>query len=269
MKPIAGIALVAALVFAKEARADDTSASSVRLETGFGTWVSHGSDSNLRQTRFTLAPEFDYANKLRLAPFVRMTDTEIDLLQKNDMSFDASLSLPWQPSLGARVSYDVFQAWRLHFILVGEFDIPLGENRARIESFTPRGKIADQQIDLEALRNHVTIDHRWRTLQGALRVKGDIGWAHPYVDLGYMSIDGRLAVNFDQTSSTMLKGANLSPDRHYDAGGNSFYYMVGTEIDLGKGFQLRLNGTMIPTGSRTFYAGEAFLVIPLNLHFGK
>ena len=266
MKPIAGIVFAAALACAKTARADDTSVPSAHLETGFGTWVASGTDNSIHQTRFTLAPVFDFKNRLRLAPFVRLTTTDVELLQKNNMMFDASLALPWQPSLGGRFSYDVIKAWRLHFILVGEFEFPLGENRGRIDSFTPKGQIADQHIDLETLRNHVTIDHRWNSFQGALRVKGDFGWWHPYVDVGYMSISGRLAVNFDSTAISLLKNANISPDRQYDASGKSLFYMIGSEFDLGKGFSIRLNGTVLPSANSAFYAGEVYFVFPLNLH---
>ncbi|MEY4744131.1 MAG: hypothetical protein RL272_76 [Candidatus Parcubacteria bacterium] len=274
MKLLAGIACVAALCISSVARADEPSAAppvfSARLEAGFGTWVSRAPDTNVLQMRFTLAPEFSYRDRLRVAPFIRMTTTNIDLLQRDGMPFDASLSLPWEPSLGARVTVDMIRFWRLHLIATGEFEFPLGENRAWIGSFTPRGAISDVRVDIDTLRNHVTVGHQWRSVQGALRLQGDFfGWWHPYLDLGYMYIDSRLAVNFDAQATQLLATANAHPSRYYDSSTSSFYYMLGSEFDLGRGFGLRLNATVLPTSDRLFFAGEANLLIPFDFGLGR
>lgn len=273
MKLIAALAFAAAFGASSVANAQEPRPTppdfSARLETGFGTWVSRGSDTNVLQMRFTLAPEFSYRNRLRVAPFIRMTTTDIDLMQKNGLPFDASLSLPWQPSLGARVSVDMVQFWRLHLIAMGEFEFPLGENRAWLSSFTPRGEIANAPVNIDSLRNHVAVDHQWRSVQGNLRLLGDFGWWHPYVDLGYMYIDSRLAVTFDAEASQLLATAHTTPDRFYNSGESTFFYMLGSEFDLGRGFGLRLNATLLPTSDRVFFAGEANLLIPLTFGSGR
>lgn len=273
MKLTAAVAFVATLGISSVASAQETHAPppdfSARMEAGFGTWVSRGGDTNVLQMRFTLAPEFSYRDRLRIAPFIRMTTTDIDLLQKNGLPFDASLSLPWQPSLGARISVDMVQFWRLHLIAMGEFEFPLGQNRAWLSSFTPRGELADTHVNIDSLRNHVAVDHQWRTVQGNLRLLGDFGWWHPYIDLGYLYVDSRLAVNFDGEASELLSTANVTPDRFYNSGDSTFFYMLGSEFDLGRGFGLRINATFLPTADRVFFAGEANLLVPLNLGSGR
>lgn len=274
MKVLAGlVTCVAALCIASVARADEPSATppdfSARLEAGFGTWVARGPDINVLQMRFTLAPEFSYRDRLRIAPFIRMTSTNIDLMRKDGMPFDASLSLPWEPSLGARVSVDMVRFWRLHLLAVGEFEFPLGENHAWIGSFTPRGKISDVRIDIDSLRNHVTVGRQWRSVQGALRLQGDFSWWHPYVDLGYLYIDSRLAVNFDEQATQLLTTANVHPSRYYDSSTSTFFCMIGSEFDLGRGFGLRVNATLLPTSDRLFFAGEANLLIPFDFGLGR
>ena len=270
MKLIAAAAFVAALCASSVARAQGSAPApdlSARLEGGFGTWISRGGDTNVLQMRFTIAPEFSYMNRLRIAPFIRMTTTDIDLLQKNGLPFDASLSLPWQPSLGTRLSVDMVQFWRLHLIAMGEFEFPLTQNRAWLSSFTPRGELADTHVNIDSLRNHVAVDHQWRTVQGNLRLMGDFGWWHPFVDLGYMYVDSRLAVRFDGEASQLLSTANVTPDRFYNSGESTFFYMLGSQFDLGRGFGLRINTTFLPTDTRIFFAGEASLLVPLD--FGR
>lgn len=273
MKLLAGLACAAALCVSSVAHADEPSATppefSARLEAGFGTWVARGPDTNVLQMRFTIAPEFSYRDRLRIAPFVRMTSTNIDLMQKDGMPFDASLSLPWEPSLGARVTVDMVRFWRLHLIALGEFEFPLAENHAWIRSFTPRDGISDVHVDIDTLRNHVTVGHQWRSVQGALRLQGDFAWWHPYIDLGYLYIDSRLAVNFDAQATQLLTTADVHPSRYYDSSMSTFFYMVGSEFDLGRGFGLRVNATLLPTSDRLFFAGEASLLVPFDLGLGR
>lgn len=271
MKPLTLFVFAIALTMASAARAEEptvsTDRSSANLEVGYGMTHFREDDNRIRQSRLTLAPEFLLGSRLRLAPIMRMTTTSIDLLQKNSMSFDASLSFPWQPSLGSRLSYNAVDYGRLHLDIIGEFEVSLGQNRAWLSSFTPRGDIAKLDINVDTLRNHVTVDHDWRTMQLTARLRGDFGRFHPYVDLGYLSMNGRLAVNFDGTATGMLRDAKLSPNRFYDNGSSSLYYMVGMKIDLGKGIAFRAAGTLLPASDYTIYVGEATLIFPLDIRF--
>ncbi len=272
MKLFAGFGLTAALcIIPAAARADPPgtprSDYSARLEAGFGAWTSRQSDTTVSQYRFTLAPEFAWRDTLTVAPMLRMTTTSIDLRQKDGMPFDASLSLPWQPSLGLRLGVTAlrFHWFRLGFR--GEVEFPLGENDAYVSSFTPRGEIAGLPIDVDTLRNHVQVRHLWSSAMGAVTLGGQFGRFRPYVDLGYMYIQSRLSVNFDAEANGLLNDAHVNPQRFYDSGTSTFYYMLGTDVDLGRGFGLRLTTTLLPTGDRLFFAAEGSIFVPFDLGF--
>ena len=194
------IALAATLCTMRMAYADDTSAApppvppaaapegvvlpwlelipppdfAIRLETGFGGLWSSTPETEITQLRFTLAPEITYRGTFFIAPMVRMTQTTIGLRQTDALPFDASLSLPWQPSLGARVGLHLFRYRWFRMSVRGEFEFPLGGNEAYVSSFTPRGVLTDVPIDVVTLRNHVRVSHNWRSVMAALTLAADV-----------------------------------------------------------------------------------------------
>lgn len=236
----------------------------MRLETGFGGLYSNESDTEITQLRFTLAPEFTYRGTFFIAPMVRMTQTSIGLRQIDSMPFDASLSLPWQPSLGARVGMHLFRYRWFRMSVRGEFEFPLGENQAYVSSFTPRGTLTDVPIDVDTLRNHVRITHNWRSIMGVVTFGADVAWWHPYVDVGVLSLDSRLAVDFDSEAAALLSSADVNPERFYGSATTTFFYMVGSRFDLGRGFGLKVHATLLPTSDRVLFMGETALVVPLD-----
>jgi hypothetical protein len=274
MKPRTWFVFAVAMTAASAARAEGPTAGAApppiaKLDVGFGITELRQDDTHVRQSRLTIAPEFSLGHDVSITPLVRLTTTSIDLLQKDSMPFDASLSFPWQPSLGARLSYGIVHYKWFRLELNGEFEVPLGQNRAWLSSFTPRGAISQLDVNVDTLRNHVTVDHDWRTFMATTRVQGDFGRFHPYVDMGFLMMSGRLAVNFDSTAISLLQTANFSPDRFYDSGSSSPYYMLGLKVDLGKGFALRASGMVLPwTDDKMFYSAEGAVVIPLDfIHF--
>lgn len=236
----------------------------MRLETGFGGLYSNSDETQIGQLRFTLAPEFTYRGTFFIAPMVRMTQTSIDLRQMDSMPFDASLSLPWQPSLGARVGMHLFRYRWFRMSVRGEFEFPLGENQAYVSSFTPRGTLTDVPIDVDTLRNHVRITHNWRSIMGVVTLGADVSWWHPYIDLGVLSLDSRLAVDFDSEAAALLSSADVNPERFYGDTTTTFFYTVGSRFDLGRGFGLKLHATLLPTSDRILFMGETALVVPLD-----
>lgn len=236
----------------------------IRLETGFGGLWSNASDAQITQLQFTIAPEFTYRGTFFIAPMLRMTQTTIDLRENPDLPFDASLSLPWQPSLGARVGLHLFRYRWFRMSVRGEFEFPLGLNEAHVTSFTPRGALTDVPIDVDTLRNHVTVTHNWRRVAGVLTLSADVAWWHPYVDLGVLSIESRLAANFDPEATELLRTAEVNPQRFYDNSVTTFYYAVGSRFDLGRGFGLRVNATLLPASDNMLFAADGAFIVPLD-----
>jgi len=270
MKLAAGFGLLAVLCFPLSARAegDDTTdgGNRLRLETGFGILTSQSDDTGITQMHVGFAPEFTFGGgRFTIAPFFAMGTTSIDLRQKGGMPFDTSLTLPWQPSLGARLGVRLFRYEWFDLSLRGEFEFPLSENSAYISSFTPQGDLAALDIDIDTLRNHVTVSHLWTRAAVTARLGAHVGWWHPYVDVGLLHIDSRLAVQFDEEALALLNGADVSPDRYYSDSYSSFYYLVGSDFDLGHGFGLRVGVTLLPTDNSVFFRAEAGLLIPISL----
>jgi hypothetical protein len=268
MKLVVSAIAALLLLVSSTARAEPSAAgdgSPVRLATGFGVMSSRESDTSVTRYRFTMGPEIACGDRLTLAPFLRMNSTTIDLREKNDMPFDLSLTLPWQPTIGARADVRLFDAWKFRLTLRGEFEAPLGENRANINSFSAKGELAKVPIDVDTIRNHVEVQHEWRSVSGSLVLSLDLGRFRPYVDVGYMVIDSSIVATFDKDASRLLADAKVRPNRFYNDGTSSLFYVAGTSIDLGKGFGLRLGGTIIPAGDKFFYAGEGAFLIPLDI----
>jgi hypothetical protein len=269
MKLVASVLFTLLLLFSSTARAEPSAPEDghpVRLATGFGVMTSRDSDTSVTRYRFTMGPEFSYGDRLTLAPFLRMNSTTIELREKNDMPFDLSLTLPWQPTVGARADVRLFDAWKFRFTLRGEFETPISENRANINSFTAKGELAKVAIDADTIRNHVEVAHDWRAVSGSLVLSLDLGRVRPYVDVGYMVIDSSIVATFDQKAAGLLADAKVRPNRFYNDGTSSLFYIAGAQVDLGRGFGFRLGGTFIPAGDdKFFYAGEGAFVIPLDI----
>lgn len=268
MKLVASVLFTLLLLSTSTARAEPSAVEDghpVRLATGFGVMSSRESDTSITRYRFTMGPEFSCGDRLTLAPFVRLSSTSIDLRQKNEMPFDLALTLPWQPTVGARADVRLFDAWKFRLTLRGEFEAPLGENQAHINSFSPKGELTKVPIDVDTIRNHVQVAHEWRSVSGSLVLSLDLGRFRPYVDVGYLVIDSSIVATFDKEASGLLADAKVRPNRFYNDGTHSIFYVAGTTVDLGKGFGLRLGGTLIPAGDKLFYAGEGAFLIPLDI----
>lgn len=269
MKLFAVFPLAAGLLFlASSAHAEgatDEEGRRARLAASVGVMSSHDKENSVIRNRFTLSPEFAFGGRLIVAPLIRLNSTMIGLRESNGLPFNLSLALPWQPTLGARADYRLFDVWRLSFNLRGEFESPLGENQARIESYVPKRMLVQVPIDIDLLRSHVQIDHLWRSASGSLMISARIGRFRPFVELGYMVIDSSLMVTFDKQTSSLLASAKVHPNRFLNNGISSPFYMAGLHVDLGRGFQLRLGGALFAYDDMRFLAAEGTLAIPIGI----
>ncbi len=271
MKLSALVASGALVLIPASARADGVDGGGDRpmqLTTGFGIMSVHAPDLAVTRTRFTLSPEFTFSKRLTIAPTVRLHSMNLDLREKNGMPFDLSITLPWQPTFGARVDYDLVDASRFRLTLRGEFESPLSANEARIGSYTPKRELSTTPIDIDTLRNHVVATHLWRSASASVVASTRLGRFRPYLEVGYIVIDSALTVNFDSSAGTLLANANVHPDRFYSDGAAAPFYLAGTYLDIGKGFSLRLGGSYAAVAENKLLVGEAALVVPIDIpHF--
>ncbi len=237
----------------------------VHLAAGFDVLSLRSSSISITRTRFTLSPEFTFGSRFLVAPLVRMSSTSFDLREQSNLPLDLSLTLPWEPSLGSRVEFRCPDVWRFRFTFRGEFEAPFAQNQVHIDSYTPKRELLAAPIDVDTLRNHVQVNHLWRTASSSLVLSAGIGPVRPYVEFGYMMIDSSLALSPDRKAQSVLEARKVRLDRFYQEGESSMFYNVGAHINFGNGFGARLGGAYVPYQDKRFLAGEATIVIPLDL----
>lgn len=268
MRQLLRWALLASILCPLSALADDRDPEDVkpvRAVVGFGSIAMRDKEVYLLRNRFHLGGEFSHETRLTISPFVRLYSTTIDLHEKDDLPLDLSLNLPWQPVAGGSIEYLLWRLPRFMLSIRGTFETPLAENEATLDEYIPHGTLKDAPIDIDTLRQHVTVRHMWRGASASLIATGVFGPFRPKVEVGYLLLDSSLAVDFDETASTLLKTAQVNPDRFYDDGVSTPYYAAGLDIELALGFAIRFAGTVIPTGEKLFIAAEFGVVVPIDV----
>ena len=236
-----------------------------RLGTNFGMMYSQSDKYRLTSYQLLFAPEYEWDGRLVVTGLLRMTTTKIDMHGTDAMPFDASLSLPWQVSLGAGFRYRVWRHRLVDFSLFGQFEFPLNDNTADIDSFKLYGDAAQYMPDIDVLRKHAEVKHLWRRLSIGTTVRGHFGRWRPFLDLGYVNGQNRIVATFDQQASDLFAQAKISPKRFYDNDQSSFFYAAGTDVDVGAGIRLHLIMTVLPTGGGVYAQGEIGIVVPISI----
>ncbi len=268
MKLSAFIACGVLLALPASARADGARAKEdqpVHLAAGFDYMSVRTPEVTIARRRFTLSPEFSFGSRLTIAPTARLTSTSLDLREQDNLPLDLSLTLPWDPSIGSRAELRMVDVWRFRLSLRGEFEFPLSQNQVHIDSYTPKRELLIAPIDVDTLRNHVQVNHLWRSGSGSLVLSGRIGPVRPYAEFGVMAIDSSLALSPDRKAQSVLDAQKVRLDRFYQEGGVSPFYTIGAHVDLGKGFSVRLGGSYFTTGERSLFITEGAFVVPLDI----
>lgn len=271
MKITAITAFLAALIFALPAFADDNrnsafpDKSAFHLETAYGMTFVRTEETDLNRHHLYLAPRFSYRDRLIFTPMLRMTQMTLDLREPEKLPADATLTLPWQPSIGIRLRYRQSIVPWFDMSLFAEFEFPPVRNVAELQDFELKeDEKTDIDLDAISMRDGVTVSHNWqRTLVGGT-LRFHIGIFRPFIDFGYTYSTGKLVIEFEPDAAELLNSAGVNIDKFYDADLESIYYAVGTEILLPDDFRFRLSATILPTGDRFVAQGEAVLAVPID-----
>ncbi len=247
------------------AEEESTKKNSAELETSFNVWISREPNTSVMQTQFSMQPIFLFRDRLTLAPILHVTSMNIDLHGKKNVPFDVTLSLPPQLSLGGKIGFKFLTLDWFSITAQGEFEFPLSENRAEITELVTRDELTKVPLSLETVQNHVMITHEWRRISFNLRLAANVDWWTPFVDVGFLSNSGRLAVTFDPAMNALLNTTKVTTDRFYDTSQSSPYYMLGSIFNIGGGFKFSLKIALLPSSDKIFFAGEGGITIPLNL----
>jgi hypothetical protein len=263
MRQFTALSLVAAVFCASTASAEEHE---FRLGSTFGGLSLQADKYRMTNFDFAFTPEYEWREMLVLTGILRLTDSKIGMLQPGGMPFDAQLSLPWQFSIGMGARFRVFRHEYVDLSLYGEFELPLGQNEASIDSVALKGETAMLFPNAgETVRKHVTITHLWRRLAVGGTVRGHFWRFRPYIDLGFISNESRIMVSFDQEAMDLLDQAKISPERFYDNGQSTFFYAVGTDFEIWNGIRLGISTTALPINGGFFFTGHVGLVVPIDL----
>ena len=219
----------------------------------------------LSQYSLLFTPEYEWRERLVLTALLRMSTASLTMKGPDGMPFDATLSLPWQVSLGAGVRYRVWSHKYVDLSLFGEFEFPLGENEAHIDSFELKGDAAAFVPDTEVLRSHIKVRHLWRRIHVGTTARGHFGRWRPFIEVGYVNGENRITASFDQEATDLFNQANITPKRHYDNDQSSFMYSLGTDVDVGYGIRLKAVATVIPLSDGVFVTGNLGIIVPIDI----
>lgn len=236
-----------------------------RLGTSYGMMYSKSDKYRLYTHNILFTPEYEWDGRLVVTGLLRMTTATINMHGAIETPFDVQLSLPWQVSIGAGLRYRVWRHKYVDFSIYGEFEFPLTENRADIDSFELYGDAAQYMPDVDTLRRHTEVRHLWRRLSVGTTVRGHFGRWRPWIDLGYVNAQNRIVATFDKEASDLFAQAKISPKRFYDNDQSSFSYAIGTDVDVSYGIRLRISATAVPTSDGVYAQGEIGLVIPISI----
>jgi hypothetical protein len=235
-----------------------------RLGTSFGALVSTSDKYTINSYNVLFAPEYEWEGRLVFTGLFRLTTASIGMVGPESMPFDAKLSLPWQFSLGSGVRVRLYRHKYFDVSLYGSFEFPLGENKASLDEFRYKGDKAEFVPELDTLRRHTEVRHVWRRLEAGATLRGHFGRWRPYIDLGYVNAMNRLVASFDDEATELFAQAEFSPDRFYNKDQSTFFYAVGTDVDVSGGIRLRISTTLIPMSDGVFFSGELGVILPIE-----
>jgi hypothetical protein len=268
-----GLALLVTAVPSAKAEGNDAAGSTTHLHTSGGVLSLTGDEKDVVSKRISFELMHAPIERLTLRPFVRFNSTTVDLTRPDDQPFDARLVLPWQTSYGIGANVRLYRWKFLDLSTYGEMDIPTSTNTARISGLKlhNEGKEAvELDIDPSIVRDHVTVEYDWKRFDLGLSLRANTGIWHPFLDVGYAHMPGRLSVRFDGEAAALLGQFGADPRPSYGAGMSSVFYSAGIDIDLlGDDLTLRTRATVAPTKHGWLATGEFGLIAPVDILGGK
>ncbi len=244
-----------------------TSLSDIRLYTGTGMLFSDKDGAAIQRYNVYFMPRLSFHDRLYIAPRVNLSTIDLSLRQPRDLPLDVDLSLPWQMSLGFDLRYRHPLLRWLDLTIFYQFEFPTSSNKATIDAFALHRQedAPDVNITLDQAQERISVVHTWRHFALGATLTAHVGWWHPFIDVGYLSTVGRLAVDFDPGMTELLRAAKVNPDRFYDTSIESVYYSAGSEFDLGKHFRIRTQATVIILDDAWIVNADTALVIPIGI----
>jgi hypothetical protein len=256
----------AAQAHAQDAPDQSSSLSDVQLNVGSGLLFSNRDDTAIQRYNVYFMPRLSFHDRVYIAPLINLSTIDLALRQPRDLPLDVDMTLPWQMSLGFDLRYRHPLLRWLDLTVFYRFEFPTSNNEAKIDGFKihPQEGAPDVNVTLDQVRKHISVVHTWRHFDLGATLTAHVGWWHPFIDIGYTSTVGRLAVDFEQEATDLLGSAGINPDRFYDTSLQSMYYAAGSEFDIGGDFRLRFQGTVVFLSDSWVVNTDTALVIPLD-----
>jgi hypothetical protein len=246
---------------------------SVRVDTNlitdFGLIVSDTGKEKVFRPHLLAAPEIVYDGFLRITPFLRLGSVLLEVEGPASAPFEADLQIPWQLSVGSNLRCRVLQLAMFDFAIYGEFEFPLSQATARINTFRLEDEKSGLLLNAEDVRHHVDVKYDWRRVMAGLSVQAHFGRWHPFLDFGYLHSPGRLEVIVDDQIGELLRAADAEPQIFYDAVQSTPYAVLGTELTLSGRYDIHARITVAPVDDGWLFFGEIGLRVPLGSHGGK
>lgn len=270
MKVLSALFALVLLGISSTASAEETPAttslSSVRLDVGTGLLFSNKDNAAIQRYNVYFMPRLSFHDRVYVAPRVNLSTIDLSLHQPKNLPLDVEMSLPWQMSMGFDLRYRHPLLRWLDATVFYQFEFPTSGNEAKIGGFKiyPQEGKPEVHLTLDQLKDHVSVTHTWRHFALGAQLMAHVGWWHPFINVGYTSTIGRLAVNFDQQATDLLGAVGVNPDRFYETSLTSIYYAAGSEFDIGGDFRLRLETTAVATSDAWVVNVDTALVIPIE-----
>lgn len=274
MKILSALLALIALGVTSPAMADEDasvptppSLRSIRLDVGTGLLFSNKDDTAIQRYNVYFMPRLSFHDRVYIAPRINLSTIDLSLRQPRGLPLDVDMSLPWQMSLGFDLRYRHPLLRWLDLTVFYQFEFPTSNNVAKIEGFKiyPKEGQPDVNITLDQVQDHIAIVHTWRHFALGATLMAHAGWWHPFIDVGYTSTVGRLSVDFEREATDLLGAAGVNPERFYDTSLESIYYSAGSEFDVGGGFRLRLQTTVVVLDDSWVVNTDGAIVIPINV----